>query len=330
MKSHKNYRETLLLYLYEELTEAERAEVEAHLSACPECRAELQNLRALHQAIPGKPLIEPDEAALQSLRNMVAYKIRSGERRKGGVRNSLVSFLQPAPALRIGFAVLIFFLGIFLGRQGLAPESAKDDMILQDLLTASRQIQSGNSAVNPLLAGVERIHYDPVTGTIEIYYTTVNDIRLRGKADNATVRLLLRQAMLEEQDPTVRLHAVKTVKSIAESNPVFDKDITEALMLLLEKEQNPGVRLKVLKALSLQMPDPAVKATLVRVLLDDPKPPMRIEALEGILAHQLSQDDLNILKVVVKQDPNNYIRSLAEKALAQQEGAVTELELPNI
>jgi hypothetical protein len=318
MKNHKNYREKLLLYLYEELTEAEREEVEAHLQTCSECKAKMRQLQAFRQAIPQKPLIEPDEATLLSLRNMVSNTIRSGQQQKRGFGSSFVSFLQPAPALRIAFAMAIFILGIFLGRQGFTPESANDETILQDLLTANRQIQSGNSAVNPLLASVERINYDPQTGNIEIYYTTMNDIRLRGKSDDAAVRQLLRQAMLEEQDPTVRLHAVKTVRSITESHPVFDKDIAEALTLLLEKEQNPGVRLKVLKALSVQMPDSAVKAALVMVLLDDPSPAMRIEALEGILTHPLSEDDFNILRVVVIQDPNNYIRSRAEKAIPPQ------------
>lgn len=317
MKRHKDYRERLALYVYDELNDAERVELEAHLQACPECREELQQLRALRQAIPAKPLIEPDEATLQSLRNMVSYKIRSGKRRQGGFGNFFASFLQPAPALRIGFAAVVFILGFFLGRQQLSPQPDNADTVLQDLLTANRQIQSGNSAVNPLLASVERINYDPQSGNIEIYYTTVNDIRLKGKADNAAVRQLLREAILEEQNPTVRLHAVKAAESIAESPVGLDQDVLQALIFLLEKEQNPGVRLKVLRALSAQMPDPQVKSALTKILLDDPNPALRIAALEGLLAHPLSRADIDILKTVARRDPNSFIQSRAERKISE-------------
>lgn len=330
MKAHKNYQEKLLLYLYEELTEAERAEVEAHLQTCPECREEMQQLQVLHQAIPAKPLMEPDEAALQQLRNAVSFEIRKGSKQKGNLFGSVLSFLQPAPALRVGFAVVIFILGFVIGRQGLAPRTATAETDLQDLLTANRQIQSGNSAIDPLLASVERVQYDPQTGKIEIYYTTVNDIRLQGNMQNAAVKQLLREAILEEQNPTVRLHAVKAVTSIAETQTPLDKDILEALTFLLEKERNPGVRLKALGALATQLPNPYVKSTLLRMLLDDPNPALRIEALEGLLAHELSEEDINIFRSVSKQDPNSFIRTQTEKAIAQYEKAAPESNSPNI
>lgn len=319
MKAHKNYQEKLLLYLYEELTDVERAEVEEHLQTCPECRTELQQLQALHQAIPAKPLIEPDEAALQQLRNTVGFEIRKGSKQIGNFFNFFISFLQPAPVLRVGFAVVLFILGFVLGRQGLTSRTETAVADLQDLLTANRQIQSGNSAIDPLLASVERVQYDPQSGKIEIFYTTINDIRLRGNMQNATIKQLLREAILEEQNPTVRLHAVKAVTSVAETHVPLDKDILEALTFLLEKERNPGVRLKALGALATQLPNPYVKSTLLRILLDDPNPALRIEALEGLLAHQLSEEDINIFRSVSKQDPNSSIRAQTEKAIAQHD-----------
>ena len=320
MKRHKDYREKLALYVYDELNAAERGELETHLQTCPACREELQQLQVLRQSIPEKPLIEPDEATLQSLRNMVSYKIRSEKPRPAGLGNFFISFLKPAPALRVGFALAVFVLGFFLGRQELSPQQDNSDAILQDLLTANRQVQSGSSTVNPLLASVERINYDPQSGNIEIYYTTVNDIRLKGKADNAAIRQLLREAILEDQNPAVRLHAVKTAESIAETRSGLDQDIVQALAFLLEKEQNPGLRLKVLRTLSAQMPDPQVKSTLIRILLNDPNPALRIAALEGLLAHPFSGADIDILKTVARRDPNSFIQSRAEKKIRDHGG----------
>lgn len=326
MKAHEKYRKNLALHAFGELNEAERAELEAHLAGCAECRAELEQLRALRRAAPAQPAWEPDEAALQSLRNRVSREIRRRAHKSTGFGGQLLNFLQPAPLLRIGLAAALFIIGFFLGRQGLPSKPGDADAVLQELLTASGQVQSGNSAVNPLLASVERIEYDSQTGKIRIFYTTLNDIELRGNllrqtGDDAAIRQLLREALLEEQNPAVRLHAVKAVTSLAEQNAPLGGDIIEALAMLLEKEQNPGVRLRVLRALKHAAPDPALKITLLRILLDDPNPALRIEALEALLSGELSAEDLNILKKVARQDSNSYVRSLAGQALDKAEKA---------
>lgn len=326
MKAHEKYRKNLALHAFGELNEAERTELEAHLSGCAECRAELEQLQALRRAAAARPSWGPDEATLQSLRNKVSRQIRRREPQPTGFLRQWWNFLQPAPLLRIGLAAALFIIGFFLGRQGLTSKPGNTEAVLQDLLTASGQIQSGNSAVNPLLASVERVEFDSQTGGIRIFYTTLNDIELRGNllrqtGDGAAIRQLLREALLEEQNPAVRLHAVKAVESLAEQNAPLEGDIIEALAALLEKEQNPGVRLKVLRALKHAQPRAGLKITLLRILLNDPNPALRIEALEGLLSGELSAEDLNILKKIARQDSNSYVRSLAEQALVKAEKA---------
>ena len=44
---HRELRERLGAYVLEALDDDERAEVEAHLAGCPECRAEADDLRPL-------------------------------------------------------------------------------------------------------------------------------------------------------------------------------------------------------------------------------------------------------------------------------------------
>jgi anti-sigma factor RsiW len=45
--SHENYKNKLLQYFYQELPEPERKEFEAHLSKCPFCRTDLEDLKAM-------------------------------------------------------------------------------------------------------------------------------------------------------------------------------------------------------------------------------------------------------------------------------------------
>ena len=316
MSTCKNYREKRILYVYDELSEAEKSEFEVHLNTCSNCSAELAQLKKMQQTLPAQPYKEPDEATMQLLRNNISQRIRSQAiKSRNGVGNLILSLLQPAPALRIGFAMAVFAVGFFLGSRNLSSQAPQQDTALESLLTANQQIQSQNSAINPLLASVEKISYDSQSGNIEISYTTVNDIQLQGKVENPAVRQLLRQAILERENPTVRLHAVKAVKSLVEKQTQLEPEILEALTLLINNEENLGVRLKVLNVLKALLPNPYAKATLVRILLDDPNPPMRIAALEALLDHELAQDDIGILHQIARQDTNNYLRSQAQQTI---------------
>jgi anti-sigma factor RsiW len=49
--SHKHYKNQLPFFLYDELTEEEKRDLENHLKGCGECQGELEQLRKLHTAI---------------------------------------------------------------------------------------------------------------------------------------------------------------------------------------------------------------------------------------------------------------------------------------
>ena len=106
-------------------------------------------------------------------------------------------------------------MGFFIGRQTTGSVD-KNQVAFQNLIAANQQVQAANSEINPLLAGVEKVKYNSQTGEVELFYTTVNDIQLNGDLNSPTVRQMLSHAMLEEENPSVRLHAVKALKVFAE------------------------------------------------------------------------------------------------------------------
>lgn len=314
----KQTQEKLALFVYGDLSGAEQDTVRAHLESCPDCSREVERLQALQEVLPPQPPLPADEATLIQLRNSLSQKLRQGQQTE---RRSFVSFwelLQPAPALRIGMAVLLFVVGFFVGRQGPADTPVANDLnkdAMEALFTANNLVQTGGSAINPLLASVERIKYNPDTGEMEIFYTTVNDIHLKGNMQNPAVQQMLREAILEEENLAVRLHAVKAVKSMAVEQNKMAPEILDALTYVLKKEENPGVRLKVVQALKALLPDESVKVMLVKILLDDPNPALRIEALSALMENEISIDDVNLFRKVARQDSNNYIRNRAHKML---------------
>lgn len=325
MKACDRFQENLVLYAYGELPKVECAELEVHLQACASCRLTLSELQHLHEAVPTQPLLEPDDAMLQSLRNVVSLKIREieRERQRGGARKwAFFSFVQPAPAFQLGFVLLLLAFGFLLGRQtgsGPADSPQPPATMLESLLTASEQIQSASSRVDPFLASVDKLTFDPATGQVEIHYNTVNDIAIKGDLGNSAVREMLRHAMLEENNPAVRLHAVKAVSAMLPQNASLDADLLEALAKLLEKEQNTGVRLQALRVLRSLPFTQEIKGMLVKLFLYDEDTALRIEAFKTFAERTSEPGDIDILRRAARDDSSGYIKYQATKLLKELE-----------
>jgi hypothetical protein len=330
MRTCKKFEQNLVLYLYDELTGIEKAEVEAHLQACSACRIELESLRELHAVVPAKPLLEPEEASLQVLRNAVSLKIREQGKARASRRGPFFSFVQPSPVFQFGFAVLLLAFGFLLGRQiapGIStspPVSPQSDFSLEALITASQQIQAANSKIDPFLAGVEKLKFDPATGTVEIHYNTVNDIALTGNLSNPTVRRMLRYAMLDNENPTVRLHAVKAIGGMLPEESFLEAGLLEALTWLLQNEQNKGVKLQALRVLKALPLTTEVKNIFVRVLFYDKDTATRIEAFKALTKKKLTTEDTDILMRAAQEDSSGFIKYRAEKMLQAIEEPMSE------
>jgi hypothetical protein len=327
MNRCKRYQKSLVLFLYKELDQLEKAEVAAHLQICSRCQAELAELRQLKAAIPEQPLSSPDEQTLKALRNALSHQVRRQARRTAGRRYWPFTFIQPVPAFQFGFVALLLALGFLIGRQTY-PKVATHETDIQDLLAASRQIQAANSAIDPYLAGVEKLKYDPATGQVEIYYNTVNDVRLRGDMADPAVRQVLRHAMLEETSPALRLHAIKAINAMAVKEQSLDPELIDAVQQVLEKEENQGVRLIALKILKSLPMSAVIKNMLVKVLLYDPNAALRIEAFEGLTGHKVSQEDVNHYLEAARQDTSSLIRYRANQFLEKLETSKTEKPKP--
>src|ERR1700746_1181840 len=61
-------QENILLYVYNELADDARYELEQHLGRCPDCAAELKAMRAFHTTISRLPVQEPAPNLLASSR----------------------------------------------------------------------------------------------------------------------------------------------------------------------------------------------------------------------------------------------------------------------
>ena len=61
-------RENIVLFVYNELADDSRYELEQHLSRCPECTAELKAVRKFHVTLSSLPVDEPSPNLLAASR----------------------------------------------------------------------------------------------------------------------------------------------------------------------------------------------------------------------------------------------------------------------
>lgn len=119
----KRYKENIILHLYGELSERETGDLKTHLSTCPDCAREFEYTREVFAAL--------DEIHPHAVPESNAAKNWAAIRR--GIESPQTQSRSRPMMPRWAFAgaamMLVFVLGIFLGRQWLT----------HDIQTASRQ-----------------------------------------------------------------------------------------------------------------------------------------------------------------------------------------------
>src|ERR1700746_2669772 len=89
-------QENILLYIYSELADDARYELEQHLGRCPDCAAELKAMRAFHTTISRLPVEEPTPNVLASSRMRLQEALETAQ--QGGFWQKLA--FDPANWLR--------------------------------------------------------------------------------------------------------------------------------------------------------------------------------------------------------------------------------------
>lgn len=315
MKPNSPQEQQLLLYLFDELDDAERAEVEARVQQEPAYRAMLEDMRALREAARAS-VPEPSEEALSSLNREIAHRIRVRSRAGDVPSRFGARFFQrlfrPPVLVRGAVVVLIFVLGFLLGsRSGHQRAPLGQDALWEALLTETASPEARPGRMQPWLPDLERFSFDPGTGQLNVRYALVHEAHAEGTLEHHAVRQVVRWALLQSENATFRLRAIKAVDAFVARGHTLDPELLAALLRLVDIEDRPALRLHLLRALALAASEPSVREVLMQVWQTENDAALRIEAFEALVRGADGQAAAPAFLELAKADSNVYIRHRA-------------------
>jgi len=299
-------KENVLLYVYNELADDARYELEQHLARCADCTAELKTTRKFHAMLSELPVEEPSPNLVTASRMRLQEGLETAE--QGRFWHRLI--FDPAAWLReIRFApaltAAIFIVG-FAGGVGTTYKVVSGN---GGSISAVPVIAPAESSIT----GIQSISQDPGSNHISIKYNTVSTQEAQGSLNDQRIQQLLLFAARNNYNSGVRMDSVDLLTQ--EPN---NTHVREALMYALRYDSNPGVRLKALDGLGPYVKsDPRVRDAMLETLVQDSNPGARTEALHLLEPVRADSSVRLVLQKLAQSDQNQYIQSQARIMLAQ-------------
>src|SRR6202140_1727922 len=310
-------RQNILFYVYNELEDDARYEVEKHLARCPECATELKSTRKFHATLSEMPVLEPTPNMLASSRMQLQEGLETA--RQGGIWRRLI--FEPTTWLRQvrmspALAALIFMVGLG-GGIGATSNVLGSGRGGGSLLTGSLESGSGNPSSQPLessaIAGIRSVTQEPGSNQVSIKYDTVSTQEAQGSLNDQRIQQLLLFAARNNYNSGVRMDSVDLLTQKPNVSQVRD-----ALIYALRYDTNPGVRLKALDGLGgFVKDDVRVRDVVLEALVNDSNPGVRTEALRLIEPVKADGSVRGVLMTLAAKDQSQYIKSQARTMLAQ-------------
>jgi hypothetical protein len=309
-------RQNILFYVYNELEDDARYEVEQHLARCPECATELKATRKFHATL-SETVVEPTPNLLTSSRMRLQEALETT--RQGGFWQRMI--LEPATWLRQlrmspALAAVIFVVG-FGGGIGATYNflSARGGY---GAVTSALESGGGNASLNsPMessaIAGIRSVTQEPGSNQVSIKYDTLSTQEAQGSLNDQRIQQLLLFAARNNYNSGVRMDSVDLLTQAPD-----DSRVREALLYALQNDTNPGVRLKALDGLSgFVRQDNQVRDGVLRALISDANSGVRMQALRLVEPMKADSNVRSVLTKLAQTDQNASIRSQARAMLAQ-------------
>jgi anti-sigma factor RsiW len=306
-------RQNVLFYVYNELEDDARYEVEQHLGRCPECATELKATRKFHATLSQMAVAEPTPNLVASSRMRLQEALETAS--QGGFWQRLI--LEPGTWLRQirmspALAAVIFIVG-FGGGIG----ATYNFLTNRPGNSNFAQVDTSTTPSSPVeasaIAGIRSITQQPGSSQVSIKYDTVSTQEAQGSLNDQRIQQLLLFAARNNYNSGVRMDSVDLLTQTPN-----ETNVREALLYALQNDSNPGVRLKALEGLSGYVKqDPRVRDAVLQSLISDANSGVRMQALRLVEPMKADSSVRSVLTRLAAADQNPSIRSQAYTMVTQ-------------
>jgi hypothetical protein len=303
----------IVLYVYDELADDARFELEQHVRRCMECAAELDLASGFRTTVSALPVVEPSPNLLTASRLRLQEALETTEQHRGWRR--LV--LEPAkwlPQLKLAPALvaLIFLVGFGAGMGASYRLTGGGSPIPGISGNPASAAGVATSAAEASIMGITAINQQPGSKHVDVRYEALVPQSVSGSIDDPRIQQLLLFAARNNANSGVRMDSVDLLTQKPE-----DEQVREALVYALRYDSNPGVRLKSLEGLGPYVKgDIRVRDAVLDALMNDRNPGVRTEAIQMLRSVRADASVREVLQHLAGQDQNLSIRNLSRSVLA--------------
>ncbi|MFZ3210140.1 MAG: HEAT repeat domain-containing protein [Terriglobales bacterium] len=298
-------KQNITLYIYDELPDDARHELEQHTERCSGCAAELKSSREFRGLMSEVlPASDPRPNLLAASRIRLSEALESAEpARRWRWTLDLAGWLH-----QVRFAPALAAVLLMIGFAGGVMASYK---LLNKPVDIALVSKNAPAVAQVSIAGITSIIPDPGSRKVEIQYDTMQPEKVEGTIDDPRIQQLLLFAARSNYNAGVRMDSVDLLAQRPE-----DRQVRDALIFALRYDANPGVRLKALDGLGpFVQNDTSVRNAVLEALLNDSNPGVRSEAI--VLLKPLKADaSVRQAFQQLSRDKSKFIRSESQRVLA--------------
>ncbi len=314
----KKFEELTQLYFLNELSKEKKIELENYMLENEEAKSEFESLRQLHSAlVENRPRPVADDE-LFSMREQLLRNVRKIEpkisltERISDWFSEIFYFNYQAAAGGIAAVVIGVLIGYFI-----FSSPAEEKFMGQSLDNFNPQ-EIEEKGLN--ISNIRFSDSFSDEGQIEFMFDAVKPLKFKGSVNDQTVQLLLAKALLTTKNPGVRIKTVNTLSSLNESSARIDPKVKKALLSSMLVDENPAVRREALSAISKFKFDAEIRDAVLEVLEKDDNSGLRVLAINILADKKLEDKNLdsvikNVLNKKAASDDNDFIKLRAASIL---------------
>ncbi len=297
-------QENICLYLYNELADDARHEVEQHIRRCTSCAAELAAQQEFQAQMSVLPVEEPSASFLAAARMRLQESLETAEQNRSWYHR--LAFDPTAWLRQVKFSpalAAVLLMGGFGSGLG----------TMYRVVGGKTRPTPNQPTVESSIGGITSIDHKPDSDQVQINYQRIVPDSMQGTTSDPKIQEMLAFAAKSNYNNSgVRLDSVDML-----TGKVDDPQVREALTYALRYDSNPGVRMKTLDGLSKYVKqDIRVRNAVLEALLNDSNLGVRSGALQALEPVRADSSVRMALQQLAKEDPSAYIRTESQRELS--------------